>query len=479
MSSVPSGTGHGDDILPERLLERALAIREDSSLHGLEFCGAYTSAVDSWVAALFDAVVGAGEPAEGLALVAVGGHGRGELCPQSDLDLLLLGRNGADLDSVAERLWYPMWDAKFRVGHGARTVAETLELAGDDLETSTALITARHLAGDEALSQALIEAAQAQRERKARVWTKRILAAYAQRRTASGEVAHELEPELKEGAGGLRDAHFLDWIRALGGPTQSPGEPAVAEAYGRLLAARIELHRVTGRPGDRLALQEQEAVAEKLGYDGGVQLMRVLSRSARELAFAADAVARRAGAKRARLGRGGERILRDDPDLGGTIVLAATEVRLAPGGESDPTAPLRLAVVAAERGLPMAPESVDRLASAPALSDPWPANARRMLVRVLMSGTGCTEVIEALDRSGVWERLIPEWAGVSCKPQRNPYHRWNVDRHLTETVARAASLVGRVSRPDLLLVGALLHDIGKNDAGGGGDGRRHLAPYGV
>lgn len=459
----------------QRLLDDALAVRGDSAFRGSALCAAYTESVDRWIQALFtEAVAHAASGSrtsgtDGVALVAVGGHGRGELCPQSDLDLLLVCSDTALVESIAERLWYPMWDARFRVGHGARSVGETLDLAGEDLETATALITTRHLAGDVGLTDSLVEATEAQRRKKSRAWTKRLLTAFDARRSSAGEVAHELEPDLKEGAGGLRDRHFLDWMTALGAPTSEVDPAALMNSYDRLLAVRVELHRVTGRPGDRLALQEQDAVASALDLGDGVELMRTVSRAARELAFAAEGLARRAAPRRARLGRNSERVLRDDPDLGATVVLAPTEVRLIPGGESDPRASLRLAVVAAERGLPMSTESVDRLADSPEMTNPWSPTARRMLVRLLMSGTGCIDVIEALDRSGAWSRLIPEWSGVSCKPQRNPYHRWNVDRHLTETVAKAATLVGRVSRPDLLMMGALLHDIGKNDASVGLD----------
>jgi [protein-PII] uridylyltransferase len=132
----------------------------------------------------------------------------------------------------------------------------------------------------------------------------------------------------------------------------------------------------------------------------------------------------------------------------------------------DPLVALRVAVAAAAHAARIERRSLNRLgARAPKLGDPWPDGARELFVELLAAGRPAIDVIEALDQKGVWVRIVPEWATVRSKPQRNAYHTYTVDRHLNEAAANAAALVDRVDRPDLLLVAALFHDIGKGYAG--------------
>jgi [protein-PII] uridylyltransferase len=130
--------------------------------------------------------------------------------------------------------------------------------------------------------------------------------------------------------------------------------------------------------------------------------------------------------------------------------------------ERDPVLPLRAAAAAAQAGLPLSLHAVRRMAAAARpLPTPWPAEAREQLVTLLGSGRPTVEVWEALEAEGLITRLLPDWERVRCRPQRNAVHLWTVDRHLIETAVRASELTRRVHRPDLLLVAALLHDIGK------------------
>jgi [protein-PII] uridylyltransferase len=153
-----------------------------------------------------------------------------------------------------------------------------------------------------------------------------------------------------------------------------------------------------------------------------------------------------------------------DPD----IEVREDEVGLVDGADvnGDPELALRLAAVAAEKNLPIAREALNLLGrKAPAPPDPWPDALRTCLVRVLATGPAAIPALEALDQRKLLERYIPEWAAVRNKPQRNPYHRFTVDRHLLEATANAATLAHRVDRVDLLLIGTLLHDIGKGFPG--------------
>ncbi|TYC11936.1 HD domain-containing protein [Actinomadura syzygii] len=169
-----------------------------------------------------------------------------------------------------------------------------------------------------------------------------------------------------------------------------------------------------------------------------------------------------------RLGEGGGRFSGvERRPVGDGAVEHDGEVALARGADlSDPALVLRVAAAAAQAGLPLAPATVARLAEDAVLpGPPWPDGARDALVSLLGAGPAAIGVWEALDQAGLIVRLLPEWEHVRNRPQRNPVHRFTVDRHLVETAAGAAALTREVARPDLLLVGALLHDIGKGRPG--------------
>ncbi|MDQ2649346.1 MAG: HD domain-containing protein, partial [Actinomycetota bacterium] len=165
-------------------------------------------------------------------------------------------------------------------------------------------------------------------------------------------------------------------------------------------------------------------------------------------------------------GPSGWRARRDKP-IGPGLVLRDDEVCLTSDADpaADPTLLLRAAAAAAAGGLRLHRGSLDRLATTPPLPEPWPEAVRGAFVDLLLAGHRAIPVIEALDQLGLWERVLPEWPAVRSKPQRNAYHRFTVDRHLIETAANAAGLVSRTDRPDLLVLGALLHDIGKGFPG--------------
>ncbi|PRC45486.1 [protein-PII] uridylyltransferase, partial [Mycobacterium sp. ITM-2017-0098] len=151
------------------------------------------------------------------------------------------------------------------------------------------------------------------------------------------------------------------------------------------------------------------------------------------------------------------------------VIEFAGEVILARDArpERDPGLILRVAAASATTGLPIAGSTLSRLVeAAPELRTPWPRQALKDLLVMLAAGPSVVATIEALDRTGLWGRLFPEWGAVRDLPPRDVVHIWTVDRHLVETVSRASAFTTRVSRPDLLVLGALVHDIGK---GRGGD----------
>ena len=430
---------------------------------GTARCRALSDLVDAWVIGLFESAA-AGVP--GLALAATGGYGRRELAPHSDLDLLLLhdGRQPA-VAEVAERLWYPIWDEGLKLGHAVRTPKESLRLAADDLDTATTLLQLRHLAGDRALSEQLGEDALAQWRKRPKKWLTELSDRVRARHAQFGEVAFLLEPDLKEGRGGLRDVHALDWA-GLVQPVLHPGDDALlTRAYASLLDVRVALHRHTGRPGDRLALQDQDAVAGLLGMADADALMKQVAAAARTIAWVSDETWERVGSSLAGPRR---RTAGRDRPLEEGVVLRDGEVHVVATASpaDDPALVLAAAAAAAEHGTRIDRASLDRLAEdMPLFPDPWPAGARDLLARVLLAGPPAIGVLEALDHKGLLSRILPEWEPVRSRPQRNAYHTYTVDRHLCEAAVGAAGLADRVGRPDLLVIGTLLHDIGKGYPG--------------
>jgi len=430
----------------------------DDSLVGRRLCEVWGHEVDRWLAELF---VAAAEPhLSGVGLVAVGGYGRNELSLQSDIDVVLLHDRRKDIGALADRLWYPIWDSGLKLGHAVRSVKEALALGADDLDTATALLDVRLLAGDRALADELASKAELQWRKRAKRWLATMAASVRARHRKAGEVAYLLEPELKEGHGGLRDVQALRWAQAARTILWETDHAALDAAYERLLAARVELHRRTGRAGDRLLLQEQDAVALALGYDHADDLMRDLAHAARTVAWTSDdAWHRIESSLTGPLGRAKREL-----PLGPGLALRDGEVHVTDDADvaGDPALALRAAAEAAARSTQLDRWSLDRLAAdAPAPPEPWPAGMRTALVELLLAGPPAVLLLEALDQQGVWERYFPEWPAVRSKPQRNAYHRFTIDRHLWEAAVQAAALAGRVSRPDLLVLGALLHDIGK------------------
>jgi [protein-PII] uridylyltransferase len=441
----------------------------DRSLTGGAWCHAWSDRVDRWLRRLFAAAVADGLDASGLALVASGGYGRRELCPGSDIDVILVHSQwhpGA-VAAVAERLWYPVWDAGLKLGHAVRSTRDALQLAQDDLDTATALLDARHLAGDAALAADLIERAGAQWRRRGRRWLAVMADSVTERHIRFGEVAFLLEPDLKEGRGGLRDVHALAWADAAKLTLFAADRESLAAAYSDVLAARVELQRSTGRTGNRLTLQDQDAVAAALGDRDADALMARIAAAARTIAWTSDDTwARIRSSLAGPLGR----LARRDRDLAAGLVLRDGEVHVT--GEAspvdDPALVLRAAAETARLGTAIDRPSLERLAmSARPLPDPWPEEARRRLVELLLAGEEAIGVIEALDQRGLWVKVLPEWTTVRSRPQRNAYHRFTVDRHLVETAVAASALADRVRRPDLLVLGGLLHDLGKGSPGSG------------
>lgn len=478
MTSVEETTdGTGDDRPdgsgPSGYAAARLRLLQEESRSGPSRRSALSALSDHWLSALF-AAAARETGVRGAALVAVGGYGRAELSPRSDLDLLLLHDGKAEpraLGALADRLWYPVWDLGLALDHSVRTPGEARKTAAEDLKAHLGLLDARLVAGDAGLLAGLRTSVLADWRNQAVKRLPQLHDLCRERAERAGELRFLLEPDLKEARGGLRDVTALRAV-AASWLADAPRE-GLADARRRLLDARDALHLVTGRATDRLSLQEQPQVAARLGLLDADALLREVYEAARVISYAGDVTWREVGrvlrARTARprlrglLGTRGAPAAERAPLAEGVVESDGEAVlALAARPERDPVLPLRFGAAAAQAGLPVSLHAVRRLADRTRpLPVPWPAEAREQLLTLLGAGEPTVAVWEALEAEGLITRLLPDWERVRCRPQRNPVHTWTVDRHLIETAVRASALTRRVSRPDLLLMAALLHDIGK------------------
>lgn len=425
--------------------------------------------VDGWLRDVWDTAAPApGSPrgaGAGVALAAIGGHARRDAGPASDLDLVLLhdGRclPEADVAALADQVWYPLWDAGLRLDHSVRSVADCRQVASADLPALVGLLDLRPVAGDAGLVLRARDALRDQWRRTARPRLPALLESVTQRAEAHGELAYLLEGDLKEARGGLRDVVVLQALVATW--LADVPHAVVTAAAGRLLDVRDALHTVTGRPGERLLLPEQDAVAAALGLPDADALLAEVAVAARAVAYALDRTARQA--RRAVHGPRLSRLRGPRPrPVGRDLLVHEGEVCLGATARPcrDPSLAVRAAAAAATRRLPLSPVTAEHLATAGSpLPEPWPAEARQAFTDLLGTGAALPAVWEVLDQVGIVTTWVQEWAAVRNRPQRTAVHRHTVDRHLVQTCVEAAALVRDVARPDLLLLAALFHDLGK------------------
>jgi [protein-PII] uridylyltransferase len=401
------------------------------------------------------------ENPELVSLAAVGGYGRGELSPASDLDLLIL-HNGSEKPGVISEFvnafLYPLWDQGRAIDHAVRTRSETREIANEDIRVALGLLDLRHVAGESELSnQVSSDALENWRKNKDKFLPK-LRKSIHERENRSGELAFLLEPDLKEARGGLRDINALRAIEMSGAVSVSLAR--VAESEALLSNVRDVLHGENLKSRDLLLLTEHDRVASKMNYANADALMLDVAKAARAVDYLMDSTWHRIDSN------GGKSWLRrkKNQEIDKGLVILDSEVTIENGYEisSDSAIGLRAAAAAAQRGLPLSIDACVLLAEKfSALPNPWPKPALNDLVSLIGAGSSMIRVFEALDQEGLIEKWIPEWSHVRFLPQRNVLHRHTVDRHMLETAVHAAALTRTVTRPDLLLVAALFHDIGK------------------
>jgi [protein-PII] uridylyltransferase len=431
------------------------------------------AALDAALAELVDTVP---MPRSAMAVVAVGGYGRAEVSPHSDVDLLLLvddrRRPGAE---ALRGLLYPLWDAGFQVGHAVCSPKEAIERARGGLEAATSLLEARLVAGPVGLFEELAGRRRRWLERDGRRLARRVLEVTAERHLRVERAGWVLAPDLKHDAGGLRDLHALGWLAAVAGSSRLAGPPELLRAGELLLAVREALHGQSRRKLDRVRADLQPAVAKALGLDGedGVdRLMAAVHMTARTVEHLAGVETRALA----------ERLLGGPRRSGSARRLEPGGIRLEdgllvadPAADAAPSDDEQAEVVLAVRLL-AARARTERMVAGPTMTwlhevfrrppiETWSAPLRAAFLAML-AGSTSANACELLDHLGGWTVLLPEWSAVRGRAQHDPWHRYTVDGHAFATVAEVTRLLDRdpTTRADsleTLYLAALLHDVGK------------------
>jgi [protein-PII] uridylyltransferase len=403
-------------------------------------------------------------PATGAALIGVGGYGRSELSPHSDLDVVLLVADGYDeraVTQLANKLWYPLWDDNVRLDHAVRTESELRAKAETDFRIALGLLDMRHVAGDPALTMSTRSTVLAEWRRGAKTRLPLLAASTRERWERVGDLAHSTTPDLKEAHGGLRDVVILRGLLASWLVDVPAAE--LDRLNSDLLEIRDALHETTGRHSDRLVADYAADVARRCDLADADALRAELIGLGRGIGHLA-AVALRNVDWMLRPVRGGapRRPVLDvlAPGVGayrGEVVLTEKA-----DPREDVLLGLRAAEAAATRDLVLTDAAAARLAAElPPMPEPWPAEGRALFVRMLGAGPSLVDVWESIDQYGVVDALLPEWKRVRYLAPQSPVHRFTVDRHLVQTCVEVAPFIEGVERPDLLVTAALLHDIGK------------------
>lgn len=487
----------------------ALLAQHRAGAGGLEVVTAFSTAMDHLIRHLF-AVISkdflrrypSAQPH--CAIVAQGGYGRAELNPYSDIDLLFLysWKISPFVESLTERLLYTLWDAGLQVGHAIRSVGESIRLAGTDMKVRTALLDSRYLCGDPVIYSDFEKAVD---QRLTRRWVgafiKEKLAESRARHAGYGGSVYLLEPDLKEGEGGLRDIHTARWIGrvklrlkdldalATSAVVTAADVERLKTSQDFLLRVRNELHFSTGRHQDQLTFEEQEKVSEALGFQGEGSLKAVevfmctYYRHAAEISRLTELVLHRlADSDRPffSITSGTGRTLRRGVKISKEHLTIADAAVL----KGDPGNLIRVFGEMQRHGCSLNHETRELLREHLDLIDDAfrrsaPANAA--FFEILKWKERVYETLLEMHRSGVLGAFIPEFGRLLCMVLHDAYHIYTVDQHslrLIQEIERLKAgefkdslplltqLAREAEKIELLYLGLMFHDIGKGFGGG-------------
>ncbi len=476
--------------------------------------------IDALLTALYDAAGKVLAPDYGsrwqrIAVLALGGYGRGEVCPFSDVDILLLHPPDSPRDSArglpaafAEEMLYPLWDLGLKVGHATRTVSEALSEADREPKSRNALLEMRFLFGNESLAEQLNRRFRSRfRRRRSALTLQSQIENAVDRRTQQGDSLYLQEPDIKNGVGGLRDYQNVLWMSHI---RFDRGDPEVLvengilsparlrqfhEAYDFLLRVRNELHFFAGRATDLLSLDRQPTIAAHLGYPE-VDLVERVEAFMRDYYARAQCILRTASRVESRILRrdlpfAGDRFhLRDvlasrrpqrKRRIDGFLLEKGLLHRDEPGAfQADPLRLVRVFRHAQQLGADLHDELAEEIEESLGLlevTDPWQP-ALQKIMRALLNDAGRVfPAVASLHEVGVLGHILPEFGRLTCLVQHEYYHRYTADMHTLETLHQLDRVFARTEPPwnsylealrrteypTLLYLALLLHDIGKAD----------------
>ena len=515
------------DLLKGALFRGRMIAKErlESGGGGVETARLLAKVADEVISALYDFTTvhmfRARNPTEGerLAVIAVGGYGRGTMAPYSDVDLLFLRpyKQTAHAESVIEFMLYALWDLGFKVGHASRTVEECIKLSRADFTIRTALLEARLLTGDAELAETLKR--RFLKEVQTGTGAEFVAAKLKERderHAKAGATRYLVEPNVKEGKGGLRDLNTLFWIAQYLHPSATPMElvrleeftgrelKAFIRAFDFLWATRAFLHFATGRAEERLTFDLQPEIARRMGYGDSPhgetpaveRFMRRYFLIAKEVGsltriFCAkledeQAKSKPEGLSRFLPGLGRPRRVKLEDGFaldGGRLTVDSPDTFT-----KDPVNLIRLFRLADRRDLDLHPDAFSLVTRALNLISPRvrrDAAAAEAFLDILARGKRTYHTLSVMNEAGVLGRFIPEFGHIVAQMQFNMYHSYTVDEHTLRAVGVIAEIASGgfatehplsvqvlplIQDREALFLAMLLHDTGK-----GGEGGQELA----
>jgi [protein-PII] uridylyltransferase len=498
-----------DCLAETRQLAEAQLLKDGLGTRCAEYLSQVEDSIIRSVVGFASTTVFPGAAAIGLSVIAVGGYGRGTLAPGSDIDLLFLmsGQDKERTAKITEFLLYALWDARQKVGHATRSIEDCIKLAKGDNTILTSILEARYICGDEELFDQLVLRFRREIVRtSAKKFVTEKLAERDQRHTKSGDSRYAVEPDLKDGKGGLRDLHTLFWIAKFLFDTNSPDELAVKGAFTAselarfrkcedfLWAVRCHLHFIAKRGEDRLSFDRQIEMAERLGYKSHQGLRDVerfmkhyflIAKDVGDLTriFCASLEAKQFKDVPSLSRMIGRLIPRKDVGIKGNkdfkIESGRISVASADVFSSNPINMLRIFKLAGHTGIEIHPDALkDMRKSLRLIDDNLRADpeANAIFLDVLTGSVTPETLLRMMNETGVLGRFIPEFGRIVAMMQFSMYHHYTVDEHLIRAVGilsqleqgilsgdhpLSASLFPTLKSRRVLYVATLLHDIAK------------------